>query len=128
MLELLSWQRPEDDFIKLDIEGSSLGNPGRAGSEGLIHHREGLFVVGFTGFAGFGCKLLPELMALKKHGLLLAWERGYRRILCDSDSMDAIWLVTAGIDYEFHKFGALIVDIRDLLKRDWLVKLHRTYL
>jgi hypothetical protein len=32
--------------------------------------------------------------------------------------MDAIWLVTAGIDYEFHKFGALIVEISEICWRE----------
>jgi len=34
-------------------------------------------VLGFSGFAGYGPKLLPELLALK-HGLLIAWNWGYR--------------------------------------------------
>jgi hypothetical protein len=51
---VLSWQRLEDDFIKQDVDGSSLaGNPGKAGFGGLIRNREGLFVVRFTIIVGF---------------------------------------------------------------------------
>lgn len=33
---VLSWQRQEDDFIKQDVDGSCLGNPGKAGFGGLV--------------------------------------------------------------------------------------------
>jgi hypothetical protein len=42
-----SWQRPAEDFDKLDVDGiSSLGDPGRAGFGGLIRTSAGSFVVG----------------------------------------------------------------------------------
>lgn len=34
---VLSWQPLEDDFIKHDVDGSALGNPGKAGFVGLIN-------------------------------------------------------------------------------------------
>ncbi|KAF9667295.1 hypothetical protein SADUNF_Sadunf15G0007900 [Salix dunnii] len=64
------WQRPPWDFVKINVDGSSLGNPGVARI------------------------LFPELLAIAK-GLKLAWDRGYRKIICHSDSKDALRLLFA---------------------------------
>ncbi|KAL3609152.1 hypothetical protein D5086_000172 [Populus alba] len=72
----------------------SLGNPNRIGAGGLIRSSAGNFLVGFIAFAGVACNLLPELLAIAK-GLKLAWDRGYRKIICHSDSKDALRLLSA---------------------------------
>jgi hypothetical protein len=87
------WQRPTWDFVKINVDGSSLGNPGRIGAGGLIRASTRNFLVGFTVFAGVACNLLPELLAITK-GLKLAWDRGYRKIICHSDSKDALRLLS----------------------------------
>ena len=87
------WQRPPWDFVKINVDGSSLGNPGRIGAGGLIRASTRNFLVGFTVFAGVACNLLPELLAITK-GLKLAWDRGYRKIICHSDSKDALRLLS----------------------------------
>jgi hypothetical protein len=38
------------------------------------------YQVGFTVFAGIKSNLLLEFLALK-HGLLLVWDRGYKKVL-----------------------------------------------
>ena len=60
-------------------------------------------MLGFSGFAGYGPKLLPELLALK-HGLLIAWNWGYRQVLCNSDSMDSLRLIK-NYDIDFHRYN-----------------------
>lgn len=44
------WQRPPWDFVKINVDGSSLSNPGRIGAGGLIRFSTGNFPVGFTAF------------------------------------------------------------------------------
>jgi ribonuclease HI len=81
---LVTWQRPPLEFVKLDVDGSSLGNPGRIGTGGLIRNTGGTFIVGFTMFAG---NLLPELLGVL-HGLKLAWNKGFRKVFRNSDSKE----------------------------------------
>jgi ribonuclease HI len=82
-------------------------------------------VAGFPGFASCGPTLLLELLALK-HGLMIAWDWGYRQVLCNSDSMDTLRLVLEG-NIEFHHFGAInVMDIKDLLAREREVQLCHT--
>jgi ribonuclease HI len=107
------------------VDGSSLGNPGRIGAGDLIRASMGNFLVGFTVFAGIACNLLPELLAMAK-GLKLAWDRGYRKIICHSDSKDALRLLFAN-QVGSHKYRALIFEIRELLSRDWTVRIEHTF-
>jgi len=119
------WQRPPWDFVKINVDGSSLGNPGRIEAGDLIRASMGNFLVWFTVFAGVACNLLPELLAIAK-GLKLAWDRGYRKIICHSDSKDALRLLSTN-QVGFHKYRVLIFEIRELLSRDWTIRIKHTF-
>jgi hypothetical protein len=54
----VSWLRPEEGFIKLDVDDNSLRNPGRIRFEGLLRNSEGRWLMSFTGYEGFGSNLL----------------------------------------------------------------------
>lgn len=69
---MIFWQRPIQGFIKLDVDGSFIGNPGSIGFGRLLREWKDNWVLGFSGFTGYGPNLLLELLALK-HGLLIAW-------------------------------------------------------
>ena len=99
---LISWVWPPQGFIKLNVDGSSQGNPGLAGFGGLARSDDGKWIFGFYGSIGFAGNLLPELIAICQ-GLRLAWDRGFRCVLCESDSMEAIRLIHSS-DVHFHHF------------------------
>jgi ribonuclease HI len=103
---MVSWSRPEEDTVELDVNGSSLGNPGRVGIGGLIRSPDEVCITGFTGFAGVEANLMPELLALK-NGHCLATNRGFRKLLCNSD-----------IQVDFHKYKAIIFWISGI---SWIV-------
>jgi len=46
-LTLVSWQRSPQEFVKLDVDGSSIGNPGRIGFGGLYTAFKRGFLNGF---------------------------------------------------------------------------------
>lgn len=45
-------EKPPLGFCKLNVDGCSLGNPGRAGFGGLIRNEIGEWLVGISGFIG----------------------------------------------------------------------------
>ena len=47
---LVSWAYPPPGFVKLNTDGSSLGNPAVAGFGGLIREEDGGWIVGFSSF------------------------------------------------------------------------------
>ena len=76
---MIRWQWPNEGVFKLNVDGSSFGNPGEAGFGGLVRGADGHWIFSFYGSVGFADNLLPELMAIC-NGLHIAWEHGYRCI------------------------------------------------
>ncbi|PNX61434.1 ribonuclease H, partial [Trifolium pratense] len=76
----------------LNVDGSYLGSPGRAGFGGLIRKGSGECIIGFSGFLGIANVILAELMALY-HGLKIARASGYNHRFCYPDSQTVLDLV-----------------------------------
>ncbi|XP_057432510.1 uncharacterized protein LOC130725282 [Lotus japonicus] len=55
----------------------------------------------------------------------MAWDRGYRVVECQSDSMNAVRLIES-TPPSGHVFASLVWDIKDLLSRPWEVLLKHT--
>ena len=118
----VAWRAPPDGWAALNVDGSSLGNPGRAGAGGVIRNNLGVWCSGFSAHVGITEILKAELLAIL-FGLRLCWDRGFRRIVVFSDSTLAISLVSHGCG-RFHVYGAVIGLIREFLERDWMVRLE----
>ncbi|PNX58144.1 ribonuclease H [Trifolium pratense] len=58
--------RPTAPCLKLNMDGSSFGNPGRAGFGGLIRNDIGEWMHGFSSSCGRASNLLVELYAILK--------------------------------------------------------------
>ena len=52
-------------WVKLNTDGSSLGNPGLAGGGGVIHDIEGAWIMGFVRNIGITSRYIAELWALR---------------------------------------------------------------
>ena len=55
------WHPPPVNWYKLNSDGSSLGNPGRAGGGGLIHDSNGAWVSGYARAIGHTTSVAAEL-------------------------------------------------------------------
>lgn len=107
----VSWLPPAKDYVKINVDGSSLGNPRRSGYGGLIRNMLGEWITGFS------TNLHAELLAIF-HGLNLSWRSGHRMVVCESDSQMALSLITKGVD-SFHPYAVVINQIRSLLSLPW---------
>jgi len=107
-------------FIKLSVDGCCNGNPGNAGYGGLFRDVEGKWLGGFFGSLGLATNVKAELFAICQ-GLITAWDLGYRTVLVESDSLEAINLIEANI--EDCAYGGLLADIRSLMQRNWSLDL-----
>ncbi|KAF7834434.1 reverse transcriptase [Senna tora] len=67
----VGWVKPKNGFIKLNTDGSSIGNPGPVGVGGLFRDSDGRWLLGFSGSIGYQTNMFAELNAIK-HGLALA--------------------------------------------------------
>jgi hypothetical protein len=95
--KLVRWNALGGIGMILNVDGSSIGNPGPSEYGGLIRNAYGAWVHGFFGNLGVTNILHAELMAINK-GLLLAWELNITDLWCYSDSVTAIKLFNEPVD------------------------------
>ncbi|PNX95949.1 ribonuclease H [Trifolium pratense] len=105
-------------------ETSCIGNLGIAGFGGLIRNDDGGWIIGYHGHIGFSNILHAELLALL-FGLQLAWDKGLSNIICYSDSLNVVKLVTAPIT-PMHLYAAILQEVKNLMNRNWTVQLRHT--
>lgn len=68
---LVRWTKPLTRWHKLNIDGTTFGNPGKVGGGGLIRISHGNWIKGFSRSIGYTTSLMAELWALRD-GLNLA--------------------------------------------------------
>lgn len=120
----VKWNPPADNFIKLNVDGSSFGSPGRSGFGGIFRNSSGEWISGFTGFCGVSTNLNAELLAIY-HGFMIAWRAGYTHVICEYDSLSALALINEGVN-SFHPFGPLIFQIQSLKSLQWSLFIQHT--
>lgn len=108
----------------LNVDGSSLGNSGRAV---LGVWLKTLMEVGYMGSLAI---LVYPLLFMLNYGLCFRalarlWNKGHKEIICYSDSQTVITLVRNYLPH-YHQYASLIRSVQDLLSRDWSVTLQHS--
>jgi ribonuclease HI len=116
----VTWHPSRDVGFVLNVDGSCLGDSGRAGFGGLVREGDGSWIIGFSGFLGISNITFAELMAIF-HGLKIARERGYKRIHCYSDSQTVVDVISKDLN-SFHCYAAVIASIKDLLQMESILQ------
>lgn len=109
------WAKPEVGWMKLNRDGSSLGNPGLAGGRGLIRNEEGRWVVGFAHKIGITSSFLAELWALRD-GLSLCVSQSFRAVDVELDAKSIVDAVS-NPEYSNILVSSLMEDCRYLAKQ-----------
>ncbi|GAU48830.1 hypothetical protein TSUD_190600 [Trifolium subterraneum] len=122
---LVTWTKPAEGTVCLNVDGSLLKATNTAGYGGLIRDSNGVFLSGFYGTATVQSILFAELMAVL-HGLQICWESGFRRITCFSDSLQIVNLIRDGVSAH-HRFSNEVFIIHQLLAKDWEVVIGHTF-
>lgn len=55
------WEKPTQGWLKLNTDGSSVGNPGLAGCRGAIRDDAGRWIIGFSRRIGMTSSFAAEL-------------------------------------------------------------------
>lgn len=103
--------------MKVNIDGSYLESSNIMGIGGLIRSDGATWLAGFSGCEGKGDILQAELLAIYK-GLNFAWSLNFRRVQCETDSLEAVNLLRDVGLHQFHVHADLLLKIEELLKRD----------
>lgn len=121
----VSWVgTPNDTTVALNVDGSALQQPGHSGFGGLLRDHSGSFNFGFYRSAGQASVLHAEILVIM-HGLRLCWEHGFRRVICYSDSLNAVKLNHEGVPH-CHPLANEISIIEKHIHMDWSCMLFHT--
>ncbi|EOY30590.1 Uncharacterized protein TCM_037746 [Theobroma cacao] len=86
---LIAWKPLSPGYVKLNADGSARGQPGLTASGGLIRDEAGHWILGFNYKLGISFALNSELWGLYR-GLKICWNKSYRKVQVESDSLLAI--------------------------------------
>ena len=111
----ISWIRPPTGWCKLNTDGASLGNPGKAGGGGVIRDCEGRWMRGFARSIGFTTSIMAEFWALRD-GLLLAGQIGVQNLVIELDAKVVVELFQS-MSSSNAFYSSLLADCRSLLGR-----------
>ncbi|GAU40002.1 hypothetical protein TSUD_211230 [Trifolium subterraneum] len=90
---MVRWNAQGGNRMILNVDGSSIGNPGVSDFGGLIRNSDGGWIHGFAENIGISNILHAELLTMY-HGLVLAWELDIKDLWFYSDSKNVIKLLS----------------------------------
>ena len=121
----IKWSKPLPGWCKLNTDGASLGNLGKAGGGGLIRDSEGRWINGYSRSIGHTISVVAELWAVRD-GLNLAIQLGISCLEVELDAKIIVELLenTNSINI---KISPLLHDCRFLLTRFTQVRVAHVY-
>lgn len=105
------------------MDGSCIGSPSRTGFSGLIRNSAGFYPIGFSGSLPSSSDILEAELTAILHGLIVAKDMETVELICYSDSLLSINLITDNPS-KFHVHAVLIQEIKDKLAQLNCLLLH----
>ncbi|XP_027155749.1 uncharacterized protein LOC113756179 [Coffea eugenioides] len=87
----VTWVMPPSGCVKLNIDGSSLGNPGPSGTGGVLRDSDGTILSDFSSFLGLMTNMEAEALALLEGMRISA---GFHCLHVEMDSQVLMRMVT----------------------------------
>ncbi|CAN1788050.1 Putative ribonuclease H protein At1g65750, partial [Linum perenne] len=121
----ISWEPAPPEWVTLNSDGSVISESGQAAAGGLIWDYQGHCIAAFSENLG-SCSITRAELRGVVSGLQLAWDRGYRKVQLQIDSQCAVLLLQSD-DRTDHLHATTIRHARELLRRDWEVRIRHVY-
>ncbi|XP_042519276.1 uncharacterized protein LOC122093092 [Macadamia integrifolia] len=83
------WCKPHSNWFKINVDGSSLGNPGRASAGGIARNKEGQICNSFSIYLGIK-KIFEAEFETVLEGLIMAKRYGASEVWVESDSAGVV--------------------------------------
>ena len=97
--QIIRWHAPPNPNIKLNTNGSSLGNPSIASVGGILRDHLGRWIADFSLHLGLAKNNMAELATVPQ-GLAMAWNLGFKFIQLEHDSKVVLtWLTNDNASY-----------------------------
>lgn len=109
----IRWLKPPMNWLKLNTDGVSLGNPGKAGGGGVIRDSASRWVKGFSRSIGLATSVMTECWTLRD-GLHLASQLGIQNIVVELDAKTNVDILQSNQKTN-NSFSPILIDCRLLL-------------
>lgn len=106
---------PPHSKFKLNVDGSSLGNPGSSAGGVVIRDSMGGFVAASALFFGYHSNMHAEVYVLW-HGLLLCRSLGLQQVYVESDSNILVTMLAKGESWPWKHYSVL-AEISQLIRQ-----------
>ncbi|KAF7809195.1 putative reverse transcriptase [Senna tora] len=123
--QIISWKPPEEGWIKINTDGAYNPSSNRMACGGVLRNEKGEWIMGFAKPLGSGNALQAELCGMLM-GLDIAWKNRMKKIILESDSLEAVELAEDPSDRN-HPLQYLIGKIKNYKDRDWQFVLKHTF-
>ncbi|CAL1399428.1 unnamed protein product [Linum trigynum] len=121
----IAWKPPHHEWIQIQSDGSVHHDSGKAAAGGLFRDHLGRCHRAFVCNLG-SCSITHAELKGAMEGLKIAWEEGYRKIELNLDSETAISIINNHSEDD-HRHGQTAAMFRNLLDRDWEIKISHVY-
>ena len=121
----VQWLPPPVNWVKLNSDGSSMGNPGLAGGGGLIRNERGEWIKGYARAIGITTSVAAELWALRD-GICLCSALNFPAVIVELDSKLVVDLLNKELDNP-NGIDVLVSDCRESLKAIPCVRIQHCY-
>ncbi|CAL5427260.1 unnamed protein product [Camellia sinensis] len=101
--------------FKMNTDGSASGDPRDGGFGGLINDEKGIWIYSFYGKLTNCSCIEAEIWAIYR-GLIIAFEKGYKDLIIETDSMDAIDMLKEKVEV-ISSLRSLVEDSKFLIRR-----------
>ncbi|CAA7032614.1 unnamed protein product [Microthlaspi erraticum] len=119
------WMRPQTNWVKVNTDGASRGNPGLATAGGVLRDERGHWRCGFALNIGICSAPLAELWGVY-YGLWIAWEQRAQRVELEVDSEVVVRFLTTRIGEE-NPLSFLVRLCHGFISRDWIVRISHVH-
>lgn len=106
--QTVTWSRPPHGVLKINTDEAPIKSSAIASAGEVVRDDKGDWISGFSRSLGVATVLHSELWAILD-GLNLAWDRGFRKIILESDSKEAIDIINNGSDF-LSSLALVIID------------------
>lgn len=116
----IKWKTPDEDWMKVNIDGTVCKVLGIAMTGGLIRDKDGIWQTGFIRKISNCSDLMAEPWAMID-GLQIVWNFGFKKVILEMDSKEALQVLQR--TNSEHYGSTVTSSIKSLLKRNWTVHL-----
>jgi len=123
--KFIKWEKPTSGWVKLNIDGSALGNLGITGCEGLVRDEDRNWVIEFARKIGKSSSFIVEIWALRD-GLNVCLQKNLLLVEVELDAK-AVVNILARTDNSSKANSPLVDDCRHLIAQFHQICINHYY-